>query len=124
MTKMISFPTWLLQFFLNWQAEQKRRTNLNEFADFLGYSRPTISLWMNGSRSPSEETVKKLAEKVGPEIFDVMDLPRPDPDLQTLIHIWPHLSEEARRILREQGEQFSDENEKSTARSRAVEKTT
>lgn len=121
---MISFPEWLEQYFLNWQAKQGKRTNLNEFAAFLGFSRPTISMWMNGSRTPSFETIEQLSLKVGPEIFDVMDLPRPDPDLQTLIHIWPHISEEARRVLREQGEQFADENERPSAQSRSVEKTT
>jgi len=53
MAKMMSFPEWLLQYFLNWQAKKGKKTNLNEFAAYLGVSRPTISMWMNGSRTPS-----------------------------------------------------------------------
>jgi transcriptional regulator with XRE-family HTH domain len=124
MTKMISFPEWLEKYFVNWVAKQGKRTSLNEFAAYLGYSRPTITAWMNGSRTPSLEAVEKLASKVGPEVFDVMELPRHDPDLQTLIYLWPNLSEEARHTLREQGEKYVTENEQNPARSGSMEETT
>jgi transcriptional regulator with XRE-family HTH domain len=112
MAKMMSFPEWLLQYFLNWQAKKGKKTNLNEFAAYLGVSRPTISMWMNGSRTPSLETIERLASLVGPEIFDVLDLPRPDPDLQALTQIWPLLDETSRHTLRKQGERYVTENEK------------
>ena len=108
----MSFPEWLLQYFLNWQAKKGKKTNLNEFAAYLGVSRPTISMWMNGSRTPSLETIERLASLVGPEIFDVLDLPRPDPYLQALTQIWPLLDETSRHTLRKQGERYVTENEK------------
>ena len=118
-----NFPELLLQHFLNWQAKQGKRANLNKFASYLGYSRPTISMWLNGTRSPGLDAVENLANYIGPEIYDVFDLPRPDPDLQTLSLLWPHLSEETRHAIREQAEKYVTENEHPPVQSRAMEET-
>lgn len=101
---------WLELNFVEWQAETKRRASLQDFADHIGYSRPLISMWMAGQRLPSDEGIAKLGELFGPEIYDILGLNRPDPDLQRLTKIWKHIPENIRQSLLEQGEKYTQED--------------
>lgn len=123
-------PAVLEKALIEWRGQQTRKrlsTSLNSFADYLGYSRPIVSLWLDGDRRPTQENAEillpKLVELIGDEAYDAFGIPRPDPDLQILTRIWPHLSEEARHTLRQQGEKYVTENEQSSAQSRTLEKT-
>jgi hypothetical protein len=116
---------------IEWRTRQtidRESVSLNVFASHLGFSRPIISQWLDNDKLPSKGTAEiilpKLIELVGDEIYDILEMPRPDPDLKTLTRIWPHLSEEARHTLREEGERYITENEQPSARSLPMEKTT
>lgn len=63
-------------------------------------------MWMNGSRRPGSENIKLLAEIFGIEVFDALDLPRPDPDLHYLQAHWVNLPPEKRKEMREQAEAY------------------
>lgn len=104
-----AFAMWLEINFLEWQADIKKRASLQDFADHIGYSRPLISLWLGGQRLPTEEGIARLAELFGPEIYDIMGLNRPDPDLQRLSKIWKHIPDNIRQSIVQQGEQYAQD---------------
>lgn len=104
---MTSFRDWINQKFIEWEKQSGRRRTLNQFADYLGVSRVIVSMWMNGTRTPSRDNASLLAQTFGPEIYDILNLPRPDPDLQTITYLWPRLPETARRAIREQAERYA-----------------
>jgi hypothetical protein len=113
----------LLERYLEWQSEQGGRKSLKEFAQYLEIHEVTLSRLMN-KRPATKQMLIHLAQKLNDSRFlDLENIPYLDQDLQALTKIWPHLSEEARRTLRKQGEKFADENEQSFKQSRSVEET-
>jgi transcriptional regulator with XRE-family HTH domain len=104
-------PEFLRLKYIDWQAKSRQNRTLKSFALYLGVGAQLLSMWMNGTRTPGPENIDLLAAKLGPEVYDALELPRPDPHLQKLVQIWHLLPEEARRNLREQGERFADQNE-------------
>lgn len=70
-----------------------------EFASYLGVSQPTLSNWLLGKNPPSDQNILRLAELLGPETYDVLGLPRPDPDLHFITRIWPQLPSETRQKI-------------------------
>jgi len=99
------FSGWFEKRFLAWQLEKGDRKSIDEFAQFLGFPRTTVVQWMNGARRPSDVNAFALAQKLGLEVYDALELQRPD---ETLFHVradWHLLSERERkaigRILRE-----------------------
>lgn len=64
---------------------------MQEFADYLGVSKSTVSTWWNETRIPEGENILKIAMKLGIEVFDVLDIERPDEDLLYLQQVWNDL---------------------------------
>ena len=99
--------------YLEWQTKQGGRKTVSEFAKWLGIAQTTASTYMSGKRKPEGDTLIRLSEKLGIEIYDSLGLPRPDEDLYYLQIIWSELSSKARRQLREKGEEYKAKNETS-----------
>lgn len=98
---------WFTKKFVEWQASTGTRQTLDSFAAYLGVSRSTLSKYMNGDSRPGNiEFVEKISDKLGFEIYDLMEIPRPDPNLVYIIKSWPALSNEQRREIREQAEKY------------------
>lgn len=70
-----------------------------DFARFLGVESTTLSNWVNGGRRPTGKYILLLASKLGPEIYDVLGMPRPDSRLQRIIANWGRIPPEGRREL-------------------------
>ena len=98
--------------FLSWQQEQGKRKTLREFAKYLNVKPQILSMWMGGDRKPNEESIKLLAKKLGPEIYDILGLTRPDPDLAYINNNWDKINPAARQAVRELLEKHIAENEK------------
>ncbi len=94
------FTQWLEEQYVKWQASIGRRVQLDEFAEYLGISRPLLSHYMNGVRRPSAATVKKLADTLGADIYDALEMPKTD----KLDAIWDDLTEEEKSQLIELGQ--------------------
>ena len=107
----MTFPEYLERKFVEWQQREGRRKTIADFATYLGVSQSVISMWMNGSRKPNQPSIELLADNFGLEIYDVLGMPRPDPDLHYLKQNWEHLSPETRRAIREQAEQYATDNQ-------------
>ena len=90
------FARWIEGKFLDWQATQRERKSIEEFADWLGFKRPTVVQWMNDQRKPGPENIRTLALKLGLEAYDVLDLPRPDPELFRIEAVWEALPDQER----------------------------
>jgi len=101
-----AFATWLEIAFLRWQTENKKRASLQEFADYIGYSRPLISMWLGAQRLPAEGGIERLADLFGLEIYDTLGLPRPNPYLQKINQIFERLSPEYQQKLAEDAEHY------------------
>jgi len=107
----MTFPELLEQKFLAWQHEVGKRKTIQEFAAYLGVSQPILSHWLNGKRSPGPENLRLLSSKLGPEVYDVLGLERPDPDLAYITQHWEELDPATRRRLRAQTEKYAVQHE-------------
>ena len=62
-----------------WQWLDKRqgkRLSNNELARHFGVSPTSLSNWINMMRDPAEDNLHRLADKMGPKIYDIMGVPR------------------------------------------------
>ena len=91
---MENFSSWITRKFVEWQAKEGKRKNIEDFAAYVGTSRPLVNMWMNGNKKPGVENIKLLAEIFGNEIYDILNLPRPNPYLQIINRAWEHIPEE------------------------------
>lgn len=61
-----------------------------------------MSRWMTGDNPPSYEHIERLASKLGPEIYDIMGMERPDPDIEQLVRLYSAATpEQKKEILRQ-----------------------
>ena len=107
---MSRFSEWMTKQFLEWQTEQGKRKTLEDFAIHIGVSRPLINMWMNGNQKPGAENINLLSKLFGNEIYDVLDLPRPNPYLQKLNRIWEFIPEEMQKKFSEEAEKYEAQN--------------
>lgn len=107
---MQTLPEFLTQKYLDWQAAQGEIKTLEEYAEYLGVNRSLLSFWMNGKRVPNEENIDRMSLKLGNEIYDVLDLPRPNPYLQLVNRAWAHLPEEIQIKISEEVDRNAQSN--------------
>ena len=82
---MTTYAEWLEGKFTEWSNTQPRRNrSLTSFAKYLGVGQPSLSQWMAGNYPPSNDNVERLADKLGYEIYDILEMPRPNPMIKTL----------------------------------------
>ena len=108
---MNKFHNYLTKKFLEWQTELGARTTLEDFADYLNVSRPLLSFWMNGKRIPNADNLENISAILGNEIYDALDLPRPNPHLQKINRLWEFLPEEIQIKLAKETEKYETQNE-------------
>lgn len=70
---------WFLNKYLEWQKEQKKVMDQFEFANFLGFGQPTVSLWLSGKRTPGKSAADQIYMITkDPSIYDAIGLVRPN----------------------------------------------
>lgn len=91
-----------------WELQIKygRKLSLDDFAEMLGCSPSTLSHWMNGRRKPGHEYIKKLEELFGMEVYDALELDRPDPLLRYIETNWENLKPEQQKAIHEEVEKY------------------
>lgn len=107
----MNFPEYIEIKFLEWQKNMGKRKNVEDFAAYIGVSQATLSQWMNGKRTPGGENIRLLAEIFGNEVYDIFNLPRPNPYLQKINRVWEHVPENVQKRLAEEAEIYETENE-------------
>lgn len=75
---------WIWGKYLEWLKLEGGYKSQAEFARRLGIDRALLNQYLNGRQKPSKANVEKLAS-LGLEIYDLVDMERPDPNLQRLI---------------------------------------
>lgn len=105
---MPTFSDYLLSKLQEYEKQRGRRTSLDKFAEYLGVSRPLVSYWLKGTK-PSLENVQILATKFGPEVYDVLNLPRPDPHLQSIHTRWENIPPDKQQQLAKDAERYEAE---------------
>lgn len=96
--------------YLEWQVTQGERKSIEAFAEYLDVKKTTLVQWMNDQRKPGPENVERLASTLGIEVYDTLDLPRPDERLLRIKKAWENLSEEEKSALAVQIEQLAADN--------------
>lgn len=109
--KRMDFRQWLEMKYLDWQRRQGGRKTVLQFAEYLDVSQQTLSNWLNETRKPQGDNVRKLADKFGLEVYDVLGLERPNADMFYLQSIWDELSPEDRREIMDKARKSAHENE-------------
>lgn len=92
--------------FLKFEIRKGRRCSQQEFANWLEVRQPTLSTWMRGLYEPSPDSIRTLADKIGPQIYEALGMQIPDcveintPLMRRLWMAWYKLSDDdQKRIL-------------------------
>lgn len=96
---MNKFSDWITLKFVEWQAKEGKRKTIEEFAAYLGVSRPLLNMWMNGNKKPGQTNIKILAEIFDNDIYDILELPRPNPYQQRINKVWEFIPPQPRLCL-------------------------
>lgn len=107
MTNNSALSRFLFDAFLKFQQGTGKRETISTFAEHISRSaghplqRATLAMWMDGKRTPTGDWVPILAAtpEIGPEVYDVLGLQRPDPELQYLIKSWNKLPGPIRKSI-------------------------
>lgn len=95
------FADYLNKKFLEWQLNRGVPTSMTEWAKWMNVPNTSLSMWMNAVRLPVGDNIYKLADRLGPEVYDLLGLPRhiPRDDYVERMVEWyydPDVSDEAR----------------------------
>lgn len=96
---MATVQEWLNSKFVEWEREQGRKQSYYAFARYLEVSQSGLGQWMIGAGMPGGDDLLNLAGKLGPEIYDVMGLPRPNADVQRVTVSFASLPADIRERL-------------------------
>lgn len=96
---MATVKEWFNQKFNEWEKRQGGRQSYYAFARYLEVGQSVLSQWMIGSAVPDGEDLAAVAAKLGPEIYDVAGLPRPNADTQRLMVSFANLPPDIRDNL-------------------------
>lgn len=113
------FKDFLFDYFIEWEKQQpKRRSTYTAFAKWLSDNSLNVTIkqqllsdWIKGRYKPNEEKyLLVLEEKIGKQIYNVLDVPRPNPYLQKINQLFERLSPEHQQQLAEQAERYETKN--------------
>jgi transcriptional regulator with XRE-family HTH domain len=97
-----SFSEWLLRKFREWEQSTKHRQSVTAFARYLGVKQPSLNRWMTGDNIPDTIGILILAQKLGPEIFQVINVPLPAKLNRVFIHTAGNMTgEQVRAAIKE-----------------------
>lgn len=83
--------------YLDFARDRGVYTSLAEFSKWLDVPNTSLSQWMNQIRLPAGKNIYKLGDKLGPELYEILELPLmvpEDQDLRFIVKAWGALSME------------------------------
>jgi transcriptional regulator with XRE-family HTH domain len=109
------------------QTKARGNVSLNGFAEEIGASRPLVSMWMLGERPVTlnyrKKIAKPIADLVGPEAYQILDVTPPNPYLQKINQIFEYLSPDHQQKLAEDAERYETNKHEHAKRTSAKRKT-
>jgi transcriptional regulator with XRE-family HTH domain len=117
----MEFQKWLKGKFLNWQIELNDSKTQSQFASYLGVPPTSLSNWMTTGSKPRAEYIALLSSKLGPEIYEVLGMTRPnnpgDPWVEAQMRMLeqitdPDLREAAEKLINSVSEQQEKKNQR------------
>jgi len=109
---------WLNDKFLDLQKQTGKRWTVTEFSDYLDCPQPQVSRWLMGKAVPNATYADRIA-KLGDEIYDLVDLPRPDPLKRRLAAILDSLNDDGKQKLANYAEKLFRQNQRGVGRADA-----
>lgn len=101
-TSVNPFGEWLRDQYLQWQSTQNQNVTAGDFARYLQTSSANISRWMSGKVLPRGERLDHIAKTLGPEVYDLLGLIRPDQRLRLVVNRWGQLNDQQQQVLIDQ----------------------
>lgn len=96
---MATVKDWLNQKFVEWEKTQGGKQSFYAFARYLEVSQSGLGQWMTGNGAPGGDDLLSIANKLGPEIYDVIGLPRPNEEAQRVTVSFASLPPDIRQKL-------------------------
>ena len=93
---MSNFPAWFTRAYKRWSRSQAGEEDFIAFCDLLGYPPSKVLGWLHGEFLPEEPEVLNIAGIFGTDIYEVLDLPKPEPQLLKIYKSFAHLTGENR----------------------------
>jgi hypothetical protein len=93
---MSNFPSWFNRAYKRWSRSQEGEEDFIAFCDLLGYPPSKVLGWLHGEFLPEEPEVLNIAGIFGTDIYEVLDLPKPEPQLLKIYKSFAHLTGENR----------------------------
>jgi len=87
---MKTLPEWLDQKYRDWEKAQGGSQTYYTFARYLEVGHSALTLWISGASLPASEDVSRLASKLGPEIYTILNISEKDSPRERLV---AHLDE-------------------------------
>lgn len=112
------FKDYLFDKFQEWEKQQPgKRSTYTAFAQWLSdnslgveIKQQLVSDWIRGKYKPNgDKYLLVLEEKIGKEIYDVLNVERPDPFLQAINSRWDRIPPKKQQQLAELAEQYETE---------------
>jgi hypothetical protein len=93
---MSNFPAWFNRAYKRWSRSQAGEEDFVAFCDLLGYPPSKVLGWLHGEFLPEEPEVLSIAGIFGTDVYEVLDLPKPEPQLLEIYKSFAHLTGENR----------------------------
>ena len=93
---MSNFPAWFNRAYKRWSRSQAGEEDFIAFCDLLGYPPSKVLGWLHGEFLPEEPEVLNIAGIFGTDIYEVLDLPKPEPQLLKIYKSFAPLTGENR----------------------------
>jgi len=96
---MSNFPAWFNRAYKRWSRSQAGEEDFIAFCDLLGYPPSKVLGWLRGEFIPEGPEVLSIAGTLGIKVYQVLDLPKPDPELIKIYGSFAHLTGQDRSNL-------------------------
>ena len=96
---MSNFPAWFNRAYKRWSRSQAGEEDFIAFCDLLGYPPSKVLGWLHGEFLPEGPEILSIAGTLGIDVYKVLDLPKPEPELLKLYYRFSHLRGQDRSKL-------------------------
>ncbi len=96
---MSNFPAWFNRAYKRWSRSQAGEEDFIAFCDLLGYPPSKVLGWLHGEFLPEGPEILSIAGTLGIDVYKVLDLPKPEPELIKIFESFAHLTGQDRSNL-------------------------